>query len=55
MNPRTLVIALVAVGLTWLLHSSIADAIGSIVIGLLLCAIGSVLAAAATNTAKPRT
>jgi cation diffusion facilitator family transporter len=38
-----LVIAIVAVGLSWLLDSAVADAIGSIVIGTLLCSIGSVL------------
>jgi cation diffusion facilitator family transporter len=38
-----LVIAFVAVALTWILNSSVADAVGSIVIGLLLCGIGSVL------------
>jgi cation diffusion facilitator family transporter len=38
-----LVIAFVAVGLTWLLKSPVADAVGSIVIGLLLCGIGSLL------------
>jgi len=38
-----LVIAIVAVGLSWLLDSALADAIGSIVIGTLLCSIGSVL------------
>lgn len=38
-----LVIAIVAVGLSWLLDSAMADAIGSIVIGTLLCSIGSVL------------
>jgi cation diffusion facilitator family transporter len=38
-----LLIAFVAVALTWALNSSVADAIGSIVIGFLLCAIGAVL------------
>jgi cation diffusion facilitator family transporter len=38
-----LVIAFVAVGLTWWLHNPLADAVGSIVIGVLLCGVGSLL------------
>ncbi len=39
-----LVLAFVAVGATWLTGSSLADGIGSIVIGILLCGVGLMLA-----------
>lgn len=39
-----LVVALIAVGVSWLTGSTFADGIGSIVIGLLLCGIGVILA-----------
>ncbi|MGE0322532.1 MAG: cation diffusion facilitator family transporter [Polyangiaceae bacterium] len=39
-----LVIALIAVGVSWATGSTIADGVGSVVIGLLLCSIGVVLA-----------
>jgi cation diffusion facilitator family transporter len=38
-----LVVAFVAVGLSWMLQSPVADAAGSIVIGILLCCTGAVL------------
>lgn len=39
-----LIIALIAVGVSWLTGSTVADGVGSIVIGLLLCGIGVILA-----------
>ncbi len=39
-----LIIALIAVGASWLTGSTMADGIGSMVIGLLLCSVGIVLA-----------
>ncbi|HEY4157162.1 MAG TPA: cation diffusion facilitator family transporter [Polyangiaceae bacterium] len=39
-----LTIAFLAIGVSWLLHSSVADAVGSIAIGLVLCGVGFLLA-----------
>jgi cation diffusion facilitator family transporter len=39
-----LTIAFLAIGVSWLTHSSIADAVGSIAIGIVLCGVGFLLA-----------